>query len=426
MRCYCLPHSGGDVSSTGPTTTYPLDRALPPDVVTRTHGGAASYFSFPVFSRPWFWGRARIFGSIAILLGVFQSANVWILLHDLRLGFLCLAVATPIWVAIVLAGPAFATIVRHRRWAPRWEALGVVAAIAAGLAVSFTGQMLANRFSKVFLTAPLIEAHVFPEAIRTYVPDASRVAFAVLCQTLIFLGIGGGPALRSYFGEQRRWREGLHQRELDSLRRQKSAADMRLTVLQAQVEPHFLFNTLASVRSLVSQDPQRAEATIDALVDHLRATMPRLRGEADELRPTLAEQIEVCASYLALMQVRMGDRLHYGIEVPESLRTFAFPPLILISLVENAIKHGIEPKSGGGSVWIRAELDGWGDGQRLLVTVEDDGLGLRPGLSDGVGLSNVRAQLAARFGERGSLSLVSHQGGGVSATVRVPVAEASP
>jgi signal transduction histidine kinase len=393
-------------------------------VFARGRGGAASYFAFPVFSRPWFWRRTLIFAGIATAVGTFQGVAVGVALRDLKWGVISVLVSVPIWIAIVTAGPAFATVVRHARWRPRVERIAVVLAIVAGLGVSFAGQELANQFSRVFLRERLIEARILPDNRGVGAPDNPfGLAFAIVWQTFIFLGIGGGPALVTYFGEQRRWQDGQRQRELDSLRQQKSEADLRLTVLQAQVEPHFLFNTLASVRSLVQQDPPRAEATIDALVDHLRATMPRMRGGTGEISPTLADQIEVCSSYLALMQVRMGERLQYRVDVPAELRALSFPPFILISLVENAIKHGVEPKPGGAMVWIRAELLGWGEGQRLSVSVEDDGLGLRPGLSDGVGLSNVRAQLAARFGDRASLTLVGQQGGGTCATVRVPVAE---
>jgi sensor histidine kinase YesM len=330
-------------------------------------------------------------------------------------------------MAIVTAGPALATAVRHRGLSAPLERAGVVVAIAAGLAISFAGQELANQYSRFYLLERYIQARIIPDNRNLkWKPSATWIAFQLTTQSFIFLGLGGGPALRAYFLEKSRWQEGQRQRELDSLRREKSTADLRLTVLQAQVEPHFLFNTLASVRSLVRQDPQRAEATVDALVDHLRATMPKMRGDIGGLTPTLAEQIEVCASYLALMQVRMGERLQYRVEMPEELGKLAFPPFILISLVENAIKHGVEPKPGEATVWVRAELDGWGDGQRLSVSVEDDGLGLRPGLSDGVGLSNVRAQLAARFGDRASLTLEDLSGGGVLATVRFPTTESVP
>jgi two-component sensor histidine kinase len=406
-------------------TTYPLDRALPPEMVTHSSGGLAGYRSFPVFSRPWFLRRMRVFGPLALLIAIVQGVGTALLLRDPRTGLLAGVCSVVIWFAIMIAGPGFATLVRHRRLPRRAERAAVVLAILAGLGVSFAGQAAADYLSHRFVTRPLIEAKRLPENVPAMLYRDSGVsrAFQILVQGIIFLGLGGGPALRAYFAEQNRWRAGLQQREMASLRRQKSEADLRLTVLQAQVEPHFLFNTLASVRSLVRQDPGRAEATVDALVDHLRATLPKFRAGSGEVRPTLADQIEICASYLAVMKVRMGERLQYDIDVPAELRALAFPPLILISLVENAIKHGIEPKTGGGHIWISAEIVQRGAGPAIAVSVEDDGLGLRPGLSEGVGLSNVRAQLATRFGERAKLTLTSRDGGGVIATVSVPSME---
>ncbi len=207
------------------------------------------------------------------------------------------------------------------------------------------------------------------------------------------------------------------------LRREKSEADLRLTVLQAQVEPHFLFNTLASVHSLIGTDPARAEATIEALVDHLRASMPRFRAEVGSMHSTLAQQIDVCASYLAVMKVRMGHRLRYSVDVSESLRKHDFPPLLLISLVENAIKHGIEPSPAGGNIVMSAAVEVHGDIRQLAVSVSDDGVGLRPGPSSGLGLNNIREQLATRFGLNAALTIRGRTVGGVTVTIRVPYQE---
>ena len=188
-------------------------------------------------------------------------------------------------------------------------------------------------------------------------------------------------------------------------------------VMQAQVEPHFLFNTLASVRALVRQDPAQAEATLDALVDFLRATIPKLREDRG-LHATLGQQLDLCSSYLALMQVRMGGRLTYDVRAYEALRAVPFPPSLLITLVENAIKHGIEPRPGPG----RIEIDAVRDGDALRVQVRDDGAGLQPGLSTGVGLANVREQLAARYGARAAFVLSpAAEGRGVCAEIRVPL-----
>jgi len=196
---------------------------------------------------------------------------------------------------------------------------------------------------------------------------------------------------------------------------------MRLTLLQAQVEPHFLFNTLASVRSLLTTDPQRAAQTIDALALHLRATLPKLRAETGASKSTLGEQFDICASYLDLMRVRLGDRLRYELRLSPDLRDAHFPPLLLISLVENAIKHGVEPKPGPAQVLLSARVIEQADGARLEVLVEDDGAGLKLGVGEGTGLANIRGQLLARYGSAGSLELSERAFGGVLARLIVPL-----
>jgi len=234
---------------------------------------------------------------------------------------------------------------------------------------------------------------------------------------LNYLLIGGGFALRSSIHRRRQLARGRQRREMDEARRARQRAELRLTVLQAQVEPHFLFNTLASVRSLVRQDPQRAEATIDALVGYLRAAIPRLRPDDGGAVSTLEGQFAICESYLKVMKVRMGDRLSYGVDLPPELAQASFPALMLISLVENAIKHGLESRPGPGRVELRADRPEPG---RVRVVVADDGLGLAPGLGSGVGLANIREHLATLYGAEASLELQGGASGGVTATIRLP------
>src|SRR5690606_4840287 len=201
--------------------------------------------------------------------------------------------------------------------------------------VSFACQHLANVLSHA-----LLESHRSATHSNRPAPSSGTVALTIAFQFGVFFSLGGGLALPAYFKEQRRWREARQAQEVAILKQQKTEADMKLTVLQAQVEPHFLFNTLASVHSLIRQDPERAEATVEALVDHLRATMPKLRAEMGSVQSALQDQLEICESYLKVMQIRMSPRLRYTIDVPASLRSHPFPSYMLISLVENAIKHG--------------------------------------------------------------------------------------
>ena len=172
--------------------------------------------------------------------------------------------------------------------------------------------------------------------------------------------------------------------------------------------------------SLIRQDPDRAEATLEALVDHLRVTLPKLRTDVGNAHSSLADQLEVCRSYLSVMKVRMGERFSFRIEVDAALQQHPFPPLLLISLVENAIKHGIERVTGVGQITVDAAVVSQGGAPQLSVNVIDTGAGLRTTAAMGTGLANIRDQLAARFGPQGSLTLRDRAAGGVIATLRVP------
>jgi hypothetical protein len=348
-----------------------------------------------------------------------QAGDVGLVLHSWRLFWLTAAVSSPIWILFVVAGPLLATLVRHRRWPLVLERIAVFLAVATGVAISFTGQYLANVFSREVVLPPLRAAlpGFNPQLWRKPAPELLMLVLAV--QFCLFAALGGAIALSAYLREHRRWQGAQQARAIAQLRRQKSESDLRLSVLQAQVEPHFLFNTLTSVHALIRQDPARAEATVEALVDHLRATMPRVRHSLDEALTTLAEQIEVCRSYLGVMQVRMGPRLRWSIDLPPELAGCEFPPLLLISLVENAIKHGLEPRPQGGNLVISATLEA-GPQMQLAVSVTDDGAGLTQGAPGGVGLANVRAQLEARYGGHASLTVRPRAAGGVMATIRIP------
>ena len=404
-----------------PAAPYSLRRRLPSDVVVRSTGRFASYRNYPVFSAPWFWRRTALFGSVASFIGLMQSMLAWHLATATNAVIYTVTILF-IWEVLIIVGPALATIARHRHLSPRFERIAVVVAILIGIACSFAAQ-----YSVVPLQRSLLDTHVFEAITKAVRPSGAVAQIAQISvigwQAAVFFVLSGGVALRVYFKEAAGWREAQRERELEALRQHKSDVDLKLTVLQAQVEPHFLFNTLASVHSLIRHDPQRAEATIEALVDHLRATLPKLRAGVGFLHSTLEEQLEVCASYLAVMEVRMGTRLRHEIDVPPALRAHHFPPFMLICLVENAIKHGIEPSPAGGCVEIRAQVVRAGVETSLEVSVHDNGMGLRPGLSDGVGLANLRAQLAAQFGARGRFSIESRAGGGVRATIAVPCAQ---
>ncbi len=380
--------------------------------------GAFDYRRYPAFGWSWSWRRSVIFGAFTGAFAVWEAITVGVLSGDRHIGLATAAVAIPTWLALVSIGPLLGAFVRSRGWPLERERLGVVLSVLAGVAVGGAGQWYADEFNRNVLLPTLLAHHVLGENYLVNLHALVRPPALLLAQSLLFFLLSGGLALRTYFGEQRRLVAEVREREIEALQLQARQADLQLLVLQAQIEPHFLFNTLASLRSLLRTDVQHAEAMIDALVEHLRATVPIFRQSS--AGSTLAEQLRICGSYLELMQVRLPDRLSYSISVPDGLRSAAFPPLILLTLVENAVKHGIEPKPGPGHIRIDACCEQRADGTHVLVSVADDGVGLAAGLGHGMGLANIHAQLALKYGERAALSLAGIPRGGTVACIDIP------
>jgi signal transduction histidine kinase len=202
--------------------------------------------------------------------------------------------------------------------------------------------------------------------------------------------------------------------ERESMQRQLSEAKMQ--TMQAQVEPHFLFNTLASVEHLIETDPPRASAMQRTLIQYLRAVLPQMRDNT--LVTNLGREVDMVNAYLDLLKMRMEERLTVNVDVPSGLRSAAFPPMMLQSMVENAIKHGLECKPEGGHLEVTAEVFD----SRLRVTVADDGVGFGvvPSKGTGLGLSNIRDRLALLHGKAGHLHIAANSPSGVIATIEVP------
>ncbi len=400
--------------------TYPLAQKLPAEVLVGSNAIWSRYRQYPVFGLRWWAGRTVLFCSVIAVVAAFIGLGTGIAVRDLGVALQVVVIQFVAFSLMATLGPALATAVRHRRWPESRERKAVVVAVLAGMVLSFFVDRVASSYIEQLIRPGMLAAGLpMPEQAVPPQPllKAIGVAINVAALVLIYGLFGGGLALRAYFSERRRWDDHHHAREVQALEGRVQAADLRLGVLQAQVEPHFLFNTLASLRALVRQDPAQAEATLDALVAFLRATIPKLRDDRG-LHATLGQQLDLCASYLALMQVRMGGRLTYVVQADDALRTLPFPPSLLITLVENAIKHGIEPRPGAGRIEVIAERNG----DRLQVRVIDDGAGLQPGLSTGVGLANVREQLVARYGALAVFSLAAREEGrGVCAEIRVPL-----
>jgi signal transduction histidine kinase len=204
--------------------------------------------------------------------------------------------------------------------------------------------------------------------------------------------------------------------ESESLKRQ--VAEARMAALQAQVEPHFLFNTLAAIDHLIETDPPRASVMQKNLITYLRATLHKMREGAT----TLGREVDLITAYLEILKVRMEDRLDVRIDVPAGLRSAMFPPMMLQSLVENAIKHGLEPSCDAATLTVSAEVH---DGA-LRVCVADTGVGYDPEHSKtqgtGLGLTNIRERLELLYGTRARLDIGVQQPRGTRAMITLPYA----
>lgn len=312
-----------------------------------------------------------------------------------------LCIATLCWLFIDTARLALARwLQRHdagvsSQW-PGWGWMGPV--IVLGSVAGFsTGGMLAGWFT----------GHPMPG----YLHGDWRAALSLLTLSLV-----PGLAITYWFYS----RATIAAQHVAVLTAQRQAAEHQLKLLESQLEPHMLFNTLANLRVLINLDPPRAQAMLDQLIAFLRAT---LSGSRATLHPLRAEFARL-ADYLALMQVRMGARLQLRIDLPDELAELPVPPLLLQPLVENCIQHGLEPVVAGGRIEIRAARDA----THLVLTVRDTGAGLaaQPSAqaSTHFGLTHVRERLLTLYGADASLELrpIGDAEGGTLAVLRLPIA----
>ncbi|WP_174770011.1 sensor histidine kinase [Paraburkholderia hayleyella] len=297
-------------------------------------------------------------------------------------------------------------------------------------AIGFSAWLLSTlfgMFTRVRLALPVRVLIVAPLAVVTGVQVAALLGgheppllshfkltrWASFVPTFLIVGIA--CAFASVFVQSLKVRAALEKqrREAAELRQSETAA--RLALLQAQIEPHFLFNTLANVRSLIERDPPAASAMLDNLNRYLRASLGRTRKPVSSLE----EELELIDALLSIAIMRLGNRLRYTITLPPELRQLPLPPLLLQPLVENALIHGVEPSIDGGEIHVDIEREAG----MLRLRVVDSGVGLSRAskLYGGVGLSNVRARLATLYGGAAYLSIESNPMRGVTAQLLIPL-----
>jgi LytS/YehU family sensor histidine kinase len=417
-----------------------LDAALPAELIGREHGWFTRYRSFPVFSPAWARGRLR---SSMIIVGLFFALVIPVVLSSAQAERTWGALfALLVWLSLPLvAGPWLGVRVRRQAWPAAREGAMLAAAV---LAVT-VGSLLFDHFAaepiKQFIaertgaldpkgkrqkvvmsiginvSTPEEAASAANRSQEDSENDSVSTAINLVSKATVTFLLAGGLGLRGWQRERRGLEALRQERALAEAQAQRREAELRLSVLAAQVEPHFLFNTLAGVRSAIATDPARASDMIDRLVEYLRAAIPRLRSDGTA-QATVGVQFEIVRAYLGLMAARMS-RLGFSLQAEPDLLKANCPPLMLISLAENAVKHGVEMKVGPVQVDVRAERTADG---RLALTVEDDGAGFGASQSgSGLGLSNIRERLQQLHGERAALELRSRAGGGVSATITVPL-----
>ncbi len=435
-----------------PTTPFALDQPLPDALTGRSQGWMGRYKRWPVFSAAWQRGRLMAWlpwlGGLLLLM----LLSVWAASPPDR-PWPALAQVTLELLMPLLLGPWLAGRVRRLGLSPAREFAGLCAAVGSVVVLTVAFHLVGAEPLKQWVAGQLgtldAEGRRPPVALIIGInvrrldgtrqgpneaqapadtpaarPPASPghddvwlQALNVAVRGLMAFQLAGGIALWGW----RRERAGLQtlaqEEALAQAQAQRREAELRLSVLAAQVEPHFLFNTLAGVRSAIATDPERASEMIDHLASYLRASIPRLRHDG-AVDSTLGQQLEQVRAYLGLMAARM-PRLRFEVLAPAELLSAHCPPLMLISLAENAVKHGVEPKMGPAQVRVTATP---GDDGRLAVTVADDGVGFGHATAgSGLGLSNIRERLAQLYGDRAGLSLQAQPEGGVAATLSLPL-----
>jgi len=296
---------------------------------------------------------------------------------------------------LIVPGALAARLAFPRFPASNRECLGIVAVFVLGSAVS-------HRLTFVFIP-------VNPGTQTDFFRDLPLIVQSVLSYALAAIGI---VYAMYWWRRDTTIQQELHRTRVGLLKLKADRADAELLRLRAQIEPHFLFNTLATIMQLYQSDTAAANRTLALLIDYMNASRVHMRHH----ETVMAQELALAEGYLAIQCLRMGERLHHVIEVPAEVRGSRIPPASLLTLIENAVKHGLAPVAGGGMLSVTAHKDGgW-----LVVSVSDNGVGFRVTSGRGLGLANLRARLHGLYGEGASLRLTSVEAGGVVATLRLP------
>jgi len=399
-------------------TTTSHDQPLPHSLATRIAGWGSRARQYPIFGKTWFGYRARSFLAplgvltlVLVLIGAFIPGSEARLIRGALLA---------VWLVVVLAlflGRALAVLVCRQGWPAQREAAGVVCALLFGALCTLP----LTPYTRVNPT-PAAIPNATPQQLERLREQTRENQVVNLVFWILVLGwLGGGGDLLAWLRQRRLLRENELLGQVARYKDERNEVEMRLSILASQVEPHFLFNTLSGVRAAMLSDPARGVAMIDHLVDYLRATIPQLRADHAQTFVSLGSQLDAAQAYLGIIRARL-PRLAVEIDCAPDLRKVAIPPLMLISLVENAVKHGIELKKGPAHIRIAAVRRQSSAGEELELSVADNGLGFGNASSgSGIGLSNIRERLKHLYGGAAALALRENDGGGVIASIVLPL-----
>ena len=341
------------------------------------------------------WRRVRVMLGACVAMSL-MILPIWEASYALLLGRLLLAgLVVLLTFGIFERRPA-----RLPSWLARWvlQVVAVALSVPVGIWMAYTLTMLGD-----------------PDP---WWEDESRLIGLSMMTSLGLLlapWLAISALLRQISGEAQRQALAF---ELERSEFEREALDARLRLLQAQVKPHFLFNTLANIRELVDSGSPKASAVLDSLIAYLRAAVPRLH----EAAITLKEELELARAYLEVMHMRMPDRLTFMLHTDEKALGLECPAMMVLTLVENAVRHGIDPSEEGGRIEVRTQVAG----DRCRVQVIDNGVGLAQNVGvPSTGLSNLRERLQLIYGGDAQLRLITHEPHGVCAEVDFPARENS-
>ncbi len=419
------------------------DQPLPDKLISKLGSWSVRAQHYPIFSQTWFRYRALSFALpmgvlafILISLSVLISLEPRITPNQEKPHLMFLIIYCGVAINLLL-GRWLACLIRRLRWPEKKEKISIAAALLLGLSLSVAITESADKVleKKEVVSAPINKENEKKAANKDKVrigvimadePDSiNRKGIANIIFWLILMTWWGGVFdFIAYLRQGRALEEAMIQEKLDKYRRERNQAQMRLSVLASQVEPHFLFNTLSGVRAAMLSDPARGVVIIDHLVDYLRSTIPQMRDDGNLMLTTVQNQFESVQAYLGVIHTRI-PRLSFTVNCPAELKDCVVPPLMLISLVENAVKHGIEPKKGPVEIIVTASKEKAHDAatvDQLRLSVADNGVGFgNTSSGTGIGLTNIRERLKQLYGDDAALTLSMREQGGIEASISLPI-----